>query len=237
MSPNYRLAPEANGEDILEDIADFWRWLHSDLGTHLSGRTQPDLTRILATGGSAGGRIALLSWLHQPSNSINAVVASYPSVELVTKPRTKPIMGTQTVPPEVLQNYLANMDRDKIVTEAYPPERMEIGLSIAQQNRAAEIIGEKDEWIPLRYVRKVDKEVLQGKENTYVAILHGEDDSVVPVEFTRTFEEYVNNKWATKMVNIFTQPGEHGFDNEIAIDAPWLRSSLEPVTKAWLQSH
>lgn len=186
------------------------------------------------TGGSAGGRLALLSWLHQPSHSINAVVASYPSVELVTKPRSKPILGTEPVPPEVLQTYLANMNRDKIVTEAYPPERMEIGLSIAQQNRAAEILGEKDEWIPLRFVRKVEKEELQDKDQTYVAIIHGEDDSVVPFEFTRTFEEFVNNKWAAKMVNVVAQPGEHGFDNATVYGEPWLSDALEPVTKAWL---
>ena len=46
------------------------------------------------------------------------------------------------------------MQPDKIVTSAFPPERMDIGLSISQQNRRAEFQGDDDAFFPLRFVQK-----------------------------------------------------------------------------------
>lgn len=59
MSPNYRLLPEASGQDVLQDMDDFWNWLHTGgLAQSLKGTGHgyiiPDLERILMLGESAG---------------------------------------------------------------------------------------------------------------------------------------------------------------------------------------
>lgn len=59
VSADYRLLPSNNGvADVLEDLEDFWQWIHKELPGILQ-RQQPDLspdfTRLMLTGGSAGG--------------------------------------------------------------------------------------------------------------------------------------------------------------------------------------
>lgn len=59
VSPNYRLLPEATGDDILQDINDFWNWLHEGgLSECLKMAGYVDLTvelsQILLLGESAG---------------------------------------------------------------------------------------------------------------------------------------------------------------------------------------
>jgi len=56
--PNHRLLPESKGLDILEDIADFWKWVDSDLKTLVSreggNQIEVDLTKTWVHGDSAG---------------------------------------------------------------------------------------------------------------------------------------------------------------------------------------
>ncbi|KAI9739787.1 MAG: hypothetical protein M1834_006508 [Cirrosporium novae-zelandiae] len=51
VTPDYRLIPEANGTDILEDVKDFWDWVHSSVPSKVS-ETWPgisvNLSRIAA---------------------------------------------------------------------------------------------------------------------------------------------------------------------------------------------
>jgi len=57
VNPDYRLLPEATGNEILDDVSDFWAWLRGvfvgemdRLGTGIA----PDLHNILVRGESAG---------------------------------------------------------------------------------------------------------------------------------------------------------------------------------------
>jgi acetyl esterase/lipase len=60
LMPNYRLMPEANGFDILDDMSDFWSWVTGGkLQEYLSGlegenAVDVDTERIWAHGESAG---------------------------------------------------------------------------------------------------------------------------------------------------------------------------------------
>ncbi|RYP69920.1 hypothetical protein DL769_005145 [Monosporascus sp. CRB-8-3] len=80
--PNYRLAPEASMEDILDDVEDHWKWIHSELPAFIQAQTggavNVDTGRILTAGDSAGGSLCLMVALSRP-DQIKAVTASYPS--------------------------------------------------------------------------------------------------------------------------------------------------------------
>jgi acetyl esterase/lipase len=58
VSCDYRLIPESNGLDILEDIEDVWSWvqnrLNEAMGTMTNGKSGADLQRVLLAGESAG---------------------------------------------------------------------------------------------------------------------------------------------------------------------------------------
>lgn len=58
ISSNYRLLPESNAIDILEDLDDLWKWLTPNLNELLkscaASGIEADLNRILTVGESAG---------------------------------------------------------------------------------------------------------------------------------------------------------------------------------------
>ena len=78
VSADYRLLPEANGTDILADIADLWKWVHNDLQPFVSQNApkapQIDFDHVLVEGDSTGGWLAIQSALTQPAGSIKAVI-------------------------------------------------------------------------------------------------------------------------------------------------------------------
>lgn len=51
---DYRLLPEHNGREMMEDLADFWHWLFNSLQSFLGSEIEIDLDRILIKGDSAG---------------------------------------------------------------------------------------------------------------------------------------------------------------------------------------
>jgi len=83
VSPAYRLVPEANMSEILDDIRDFWIWLHQELPGVVGKRwpnLAPNLNQILALGESGGGCAALESaFLFNDHAKIKAIIAPYPA--------------------------------------------------------------------------------------------------------------------------------------------------------------
>lgn len=87
VTPDYRLLPESNGLDILSDLDDFWAWMQNDLASTIASAQptssiQPDLSKILVAGESAGGYLAAQSMLLHPEIHMSAVILVYPMVHL-----------------------------------------------------------------------------------------------------------------------------------------------------------
>lgn len=81
ITPDYRLMPEANGMEILEDVRDFYNWLGNpnNLASYFPEGISADLDHLLVTGESAGGWLALQSALLPSSRErISAVISHYP---------------------------------------------------------------------------------------------------------------------------------------------------------------
>lgn len=84
VSPDYRLLPSENGvADVLEDLEDFWQWSRTDnfakmLQIRSFGHSL-DYSRLLITGSSAGGYVAMQVAMSHP-DAIAAVATSYPFV-------------------------------------------------------------------------------------------------------------------------------------------------------------
>lgn len=77
-------------------------------------------------------------------------------------------MGSAPVPPDVLDNYLEAMVPGKIVTSAFPPERFQLWLSIAQQDRTEEFFGKDESLSPWKVLGKIGNA-------PFMLIIHGSD--------------------------------------------------------------
>ena len=151
------------------------------------------------------------------------MIATYPGMNIVAK-HDKPIMGAPTIPPEVLENHLKAMVPGKIVTSEFPPDRMQLWLSMAQQGRTRAFFGADESLFPMKVLAKID-------DAPFMLIMHGSDDTIVVVQGSYDFEEAARKKFGPGKVELVVQPGEHGFDVEAGLETPWLKQGLEKVKK------
>ena len=83
ISADYRLLPSATAADVREDVESLWSWVHESLPSVLASRAPEhtvDLSRIIVSGGSAGGFCAShMAMSHYAS--IKSLVLVYPMVD------------------------------------------------------------------------------------------------------------------------------------------------------------
>jgi acetyl esterase/lipase len=231
VTGDYRLLPESTGTDVYEDVLDFWNWVREALPGILNDvrpGVEADLSKILVHGESAGGTISLLSGFSQSPGFVKAVVAMYPGIDILNNtPRTEPILGIPTLPPAILEDHLEAMEPGKIVTSAFPPERADLMISVAQQGRLRSFFGD-DERLDLHKVLN------NAKNMPYTLILHKKEDSAVPTSGSIKWTEMASRKFGADKIDLHLGPGEHGFDTELPLSSPWLQDRLVRVTELWL---
>ncbi|PLB49689.1 alpha/beta-hydrolase [Aspergillus steynii IBT 23096] len=248
ISPNYRLLPEVSGSEILEDIHDLWKWVgdgsvdkiikdagHRELGLNLDS--------ILVVGESAGGYLATQLAISYPYQ-IRALIAAYPMVDLqsrfYTEAFSKPIVGVPNVPEEMIDKHLAMIaatGKSRVIcTAANPPDRVELAFSIVQNGRFLEFFGTDRSLFPMV---RIEDELKRnpGFQLPPMFILHGEQDSAVPVDGSRKFVQFLQKNMPDTQVILHTEDGDHGFDALATLDMPWLKSALAMISKEWLGSY
>jgi acetyl esterase/lipase len=114
ISMDYRLLPTANGvADILEDLEDFWQWFKKDASAVLQKRHPEqslDFSKVLLTGGSAGGYAATQIALSHP-DEVAAVAMTYPMVDIQDRQFTEgPSHDEPTVSRIPLEHMMSKED-------------------------------------------------------------------------------------------------------------------------------
>ena len=227
--------PEATGTDILDDISDVWKWVHEDLQSFLSRAAesgpQVDFAHVLVVGDSGGGWLAMQSALRQPANSIKAVIGLYPQLDLrddfFNTKFEKDILGMPMLPNEIIDAHVAAMAPGVVVTSDSQPSRMELVYSMFQNGRMVEFLGDSKELFPLEMVALAE-------DMSAVLILHGREDSIVPVVGSERFVGALKKKLPASAVKLDVRPGGHGFDGDATIEEHWLKEDAEFITKYWL---
>jgi acetyl esterase/lipase len=241
--PNYRLLPEATGLEIMQDMKDFWTWVRDgSLQRYLDQETtgvRADLDRILAVGESAGGYLSIQAAL---DGYPRATIATYPVLDVssrfYTEEYEKILVGAPTVPKHVLANHLKEIEEDakngktRVVTAATPPDRLPLAISLVQQGVYKKFLGDDPSLDPVARLDTVRADIV-----TPILIIHGKDDTAVPIEGSEVWLEKAESQLGPGNVELIVQPGDHGFDGapDITLETPWLRDGLVRITKAWLE--
>lgn len=246
ISANYRLLPESTGLEILSDFDDFWSWMHSpDLANILASQPNSglelDLSRILATGESAGGLPSIHLALSHP-DEIRAVLMAYPMVDLGSPFFASPKNESGgLVQGSGLTEYLQNIKPGDAVSMDVTPERMSLTTSVLLEGKLAELYMRGSENSPNRgLLLPIDRLSKEAKlPRGGVVILHGADDDAVPLEGSEKFiekaKEVMKDKQGGDKLVLAVQPGGHGFDVSASLDDQWLSQAFQGAVETWLE--
>ncbi|KAF2274657.1 alpha/beta-hydrolase [Westerdykella ornata] len=236
--PNYRLIPESNGKDIMEDLADFWKWFDEDLQKWVSSINEGialDFDRVLVSGDSAGGLLALQSAFTQPEGKIKAVLAQYPMTNILRRdPIPSGVLpnGAPAPGPEYIDQHIASIKPGTIISSSVPYDRMPLSYALSAYGRWQEFYGTDKNLLPITAIE-------DAKYLPRTFIFHGEQDTAVSVEDTKTFvekaKEVLGDKVDIKLVTVKGQ--DHGFDCVTDVDeekTEWLKEGLKFVEQKWL---
>lgn len=153
-----------------------------------------------------------------------------------TKEATKSIVGVPNFPHDFVDEFLESASTRQPIMQADPPSRLDMALAAVQTGRFLEFLGTEPDLFVLERMVKGDFARKAVNETLFppLFLLHGEDDSAVPVEGTRKFIQLLTVVDPKAEVRLAIQPGDHGFDATATLDDVWLREGLEFVTASWL---
>ncbi|OAL49987.1 alpha/beta-hydrolase [Pyrenochaeta sp. DS3sAY3a] len=233
--PNYRLVPEHSGDDILEDVRDLWRWVDDELPAYLKtidSALEIDFDKVLINGDSAGGWPALHSAFLLPQEKVKALLLEYPMLRRLPDAERPVQLGNAAPPLAFLDDYLANLDKEFVISKATPPDREDLCNVLAvHYDRWEERFGTGKHLHP-------SKALAKAKHFPPTLILHGAQDGDVSLpecrEFVEKVEEVLGNE-VKKNVRLIVVDGGHGFDCELVEEeTPWLKEELKWLQKVWL---
>jgi acetyl esterase/lipase len=179
ISPNYRLLPEANGREVLDDIADFWTWIKTSLPAEvakMANGVEADTSNVVVAGESAGGYLAIQSALLHPDAGIKAVISQYGMLDNTiahfTQKGEKHMAGAPQQPESEVDDYLNDMKNGAVRTETHPWELWLFICAVVQAGRYLEFLGDG------KGVHAIDN--LETAKNVPACwIIHGKEDSLV----------------------------------------------------------
>ncbi|KAK9369863.1 Alpha/Beta hydrolase protein [Lipomyces kononenkoae] len=229
VSPEYRLMPEANGADILEDIKDFWTWVHTTLPIAISG-LRPNLTldldRIAAVGESAGGYLAMQSGFLFPEAKVRVIMAQYcamyPDVRRYT-PHATDLLEKENA---LVDTYLKQIKPGTMRLSTPFPTMIDFVISLLKTGRKEEVMG-NDARLRLDYCLRTTKEIPP------MWIAQGTEDHIMPKEATDEMVEKIKKIRHEVPLLYSVQPGDHGFDKDYKLCDPWLAEAMVFVGKYW----
>jgi acetyl esterase/lipase len=228
--PNYRLAPEHTGNDILEDLTDFWAWFNSGgVDKYLTSQSitaELDYDHVLASGESAGGYMAIQSGLTRPKGEIKAILAQYPMTNYLRSTPDK-----DTPPSSIIDEHLAAV-RPASVLSSTPlmPARFQLAAALSAHGRYNDYLGTGKHLWPITAIE--DAKYLPP---TY--IIHGEQDSIVAAVDSKDFVKKAQAILPDAELRLDIRSGDcgHGFDVGSKEDEEeWLQKSLKWVEEKWL---
>ncbi|ETS84817.1 hypothetical protein PFICI_02842 [Pestalotiopsis fici W106-1] len=228
VTPNYRLLPESNGADIMQDMDDFWTWVTRELVTFVQGqcpKVRPNLDQLMTAGESAGGYLSIQVAMDHPKE-IKACTAEFPSLQLESSNFTEPSADIK-FPLAIVESHVASMTGGQVVSSDPSISRFPLIMSMTDNGVFLDYFGRDERLLPFQRVEK-------GGEIPPLFIIHGDDDEIVPVEGSKAFVSLLQDKRPGCAVKLSTAPGGHGLCETWHMDHPALEGGLNFAITSWL---
>ncbi|KAL2864511.1 uncharacterized protein BJX67DRAFT_383763 [Aspergillus lucknowensis] len=243
-SANYRFLPEVTGADVLDDVDDFWSWLHSReaasfLGSSVSG-LQLDLDRVITAGDSAGGLLSVYLAISH-AGDIRSATAAYPSLHWDDPPIWAVPTPDADTAASVIAAHLENLGGHGVQSSDPSLARAPLSTAITQGHRGPDFYfrgaSESARRGRLSQLGRLDEPDVRLPRGGLV-ILHGKDDVVVKVGASERFVDKarrtLQGRQGGDRIVLQLRPGDHGFEVDASIEEEWLRSALEFAVETWL---
>ncbi|KAF2172326.1 hypothetical protein M409DRAFT_50045 [Zasmidium cellare ATCC 36951] len=179
ISADYRLAPQASVQEILEDVQDGIKFIRTQLASQV-GEGVLDVNRLAVSGSSAGGYLSLLAGIYVEPKP-NVILPIYPITDplgyFFTNPQPPP-MGRKLVEREDIAEFL-DPKADQVASNAQDSPRMNMYVRMLHDANLAKLwhVPEGEAVDKFRLSRQI-----YGRRSSPAYFLHGDADSCVGVE-------------------------------------------------------
>ncbi|KAH6856279.1 Alpha/Beta hydrolase protein [Chaetomium sp. MPI-CAGE-AT-0009] len=235
ISPSYRLAPETPAVEILDDIADFWAWVHAQLPATVHAHfphVSADLGRVAAVGESAGGYLALQSALQlNGAARLRAAIAQYPGIFPDLPPFNPRPERPDPALDAVVDDYVKGLKPGVLRVSTPWPGFADVTLAAMQNGLMRGLFGEDPEGkLTLRYALSKAEEVPPP-----VWVIQGSEDGLVAKETADELVALLKKERPRAVVKYTLREGDHGFDAVNTLQDEWVAEGVEFIKGYWLK--
>ncbi|OJD22839.1 hypothetical protein ACJ73_05809 [Blastomyces percursus] len=240
LAPDYRLRPEHEIVDGLEDTRSFWKWVEHEMPIVVS-KSLPglelDLNSLLVCGESAGGyHAAQTALLGMTGLSIKALFLQYPALDLggiCLMPDTQveeAAKARQMFPYSLIEKHMAALEPGKICTRAKFGSRGALFGALLMANQLCDLSGDMAWLDPMMSLESVGK-------LPPILLYHSKEDELIPWQQTEAWAAKLRKLKPEVPLHLTYQTGEHSFDHNHTMATPWLEEPLKFVQKFWLSRY
>ncbi|KIN03266.1 hypothetical protein OIDMADRAFT_68420, partial [Oidiodendron maius Zn] len=192
VAPDYRLLPEGNGKEILEDVEDAWNWVSTELDKAVrsmrNGKAGADIGRIMVSGESAGGYLAIQVALSHPLE-ISAVIATYPMIDMrdpfYCTDYAKNINNQPQHANEIIDDHLQALPNGPHPsTRGINSGTDTLAYAMIQRGRFLDFFGVDRCFFP---IERLEDNAQLASDLSYLWLQHGTADTEVPIDGSRKF--------------------------------------------------
>jgi acetyl esterase/lipase len=224
VTPDYRLRPESQLADSIDDMRDFWKWVQTSL-PQLPG-IEVDVSNLAVVGESAGGTFAGQAALLDMIHPIRVIIMQYPVLNIeghLEWLESSP--DAQKIPTSLLDDHVANVIPGHIVTRVPNGLRVDLLTSMLQNGRFADI--KSHPYLdPIHSLEKAGP-------LPPVFLFHGRHDTSVRVGDSELWAEKLKKLQPYVPFHFVVRDGEHCFDQTDGLATPWLEEPIEFVEQYW----
>lgn len=240
LTPDYRLRPEHELHEALEDIESFWKWIEDGSAQNMLLTSLPDTTidaaNLMVAGESAGGHlVAMTGLLRLTKLPMKVMIMQYPALDLpsilgrledVPEEMRMVKLWSENVPYSEIEDHLDTVEKGKLCTRVPFGTRMRLHAAMVQAGKFCDVDKVGEQLDPMRALERAGP-------LPPILLYHSKDDDYVPWQHTEAWAAKLRRLQPDVPLYLTYQRGEHVFDKDDTMATPWLKEPLEFVQGYW----